>query len=59
MRHEAKIGRQAEGHSKIAKIQREHNPEELPQHVDRKKLERAYKKLEDYEFVPRKKAGRK
>lgn len=59
LKHEGYIKKHAAYHSKLADMLSKYNPKSLPKHVDPKKLEEAYKMLENYEFVLRKKKGHK
>lgn len=57
-RHTDTVRRHLKLHKKMAERLEKHDPKNLPEGVDTKKLEDAYKRLEGYELVLRKKKQR-
>lgn len=55
MRHAQRMIRYAKHYSKMVNVLSRHDPEKLPKHVKQDKLEEAYRMLDGYEFVLRKK----
>ena len=55
MKHEEVIKRHAAYHSEMTQKLKDHDATSLPERVDKKKLAKVYKLLEEYEFVFRRK----
>ena len=55
--HKARVAKLIEGKQRLLSRLALHDPDALPKHINMEKLEAAYKLLEGYEFVLRKRRG--